>query len=774
MTMIDVLPALPLRGVIVFPYLVINLDVGREYSIRSVENAVAGDNKIVLVAQRFAADDNPTTNEVHQIGVIAEIKQFVKMPNGSLRVLVEGLERVRISELSTIDSQYFASVTSMPMQVNNDVEASALASVAMDQFENWAKLSGKATPEILLALRVVKTPTRIYDFIAGNLHVDIAVKQELLECEVLEKGLNRLIELLSKDTEVLKLAKKIADRVKTQVDKSQKEYYLKEQLKAINKELIETDENLSEIREEYKEKMQGVVLPEHVKEKIDKEIQRLERMPNINVEGSVIRTYLDTLLNVPWLNESKDNMDIVKSEQVLNADHYGLDKVKERIIEYIAVKNLTNSLKGPILCLVGPPGVGKTSLAMSVARALDRTFVRMSLGGVRDEAEIRGHRRTYVGAMPGRIIQSLINAKTKNPLFLLDEIDKMNSDFRGDPASAMLEVLDPEQNNTFQDHYLDLPMDLSKVFWLVTANDASRIPQPLYDRMEIIYLSSYTQEEKIAIASKYLIPKKLKEHGIQDGQLNFTGNVLVKIITEYTKEAGVRSLERTIAKICRKAARAIAKEPEKVINISSTNLHKYLGNPLFKRSNKITNHQPGMVNGLAWTSLGGEVLNIEVVCSPGKGELLLTGQLGDVMVESAKAAHSYLRANSKKLNLPKDFPGKIDIHVHFPAGAIPKDGPSAGVTMVIALMSALTHQLVPQTIAMTGEISLMGRVLPVGGIKEKVLAAHRYGVKKVFLPKANERDLDEIPVQIRKQMRFEGVENVETVIKQIFEFGGEA
>lgn len=772
--MIDVLPALPLRGVIVFPYLVINLDVGREYSIKSVETAVAKDNKIVLVAQRFASDDNPSTSGVHKVGVIAEIKQFVKMPNGSLRVLVEGLQRVQIAELSIVEAQYFASVTELQMQMQDEVESSALAKVALDQFESWVKLSGKATPEILLAARVIKTPARIYDFIAGNLQTEIALKQELLECEVLEQGLNLLIELLSKEVEVLRLAKKISERVKAQVDKNQKEYYLKEQLKAINKELIETDENLSEIREEYSEKMKGKKLPDYVKEKIDKEIQRLEKMPSVNVEGSVIRTYLDTLLNVPWLNESKDNEDITKSEDILDEDHYGLEKVKERIIEYIAVKNLTNSLKGPILCLVGPPGVGKTSLAMSVARALDRNFVRMSLGGVRDEAEIRGHRRTYVGAMPGRIVQALINAKTKNPLFLLDEIDKMSSDFRGDPASAMLEVLDPEQNSTFQDHYLDLPMDLSKVFWLVTANDASRIPQPLYDRMEVIYLSSYTQEEKIAIATRYLIPKKRTEHGLAEKQLSFSSSVLVKIITEYTKEAGVRSLERTIAKICRKAAREVAKDKQLAISINNNNLHKYLGNPLFKKSDKIVNNQPGMVNGLAWTSLGGEVLNIEVVCSPGKGELLLTGQLGDVMVESAKAAHSYLRANSKKFNLPKDFPGKMDIHVHFPAGAIPKDGPSAGITMVTALISALTHQVVPQDIAMTGEISLMGRVLPVGGIKEKVLAAHRYGVKKVFLPKANERDLDEIPMKIRKQMRFEGVDNVDTVIKQIFEFGGEA
>ena len=772
--MIDVLPALPLRGVIVFPYLVINLDVGREYSIKSVETAVAKDNKIVLVAQRFAGDDNPTSSGVHRVGVIAEIKQFVKMPNGSLRVLVEGLQRVQISELSTVEGQYFASVIDFPMHCQDEVECGALSKVALEQFESWVKLSGKATPEILLAARVIKTPERIYDFIAGNLQIDIATKQEMLEYEVLEQGFNMLIELLSKEVEVLKLAKKISERVKAQVDKNQKEYYLKEQLKAINKELIETDENLSEIREEYREKMKDKNLPDYVKEKIDKEIQRLEKMPSVNVEGSVIRTYLDTLLNVPWMNESNDNEDITHSEQVLDEDHYGLEKVKERIIEYIAVKNLTNPLKGPILCLVGPPGVGKTSLAISVARALDRTFVRMSLGGVRDEAEIRGHRRTYVGAMPGRIIQALINAKTKNPLFLLDEIDKMSSDFRGDPASAMLEVLDPEQNSTFQDHYLDLPMDLSKVFWLVTANDASRIPQPLYDRMEVIYLSSYTQEEKIAIATRYLIPKKLKEHGLVESQLSFSSTVLVKIITEYTKESGVRSLERTIAKICRKAAREVAKDKNQVITITNNNLHKYLGNPLFKKSDKIINNQPGMVNGLAWTSLGGEVLNIEVVCSPGKGELLLTGQLGDVMVESAKAAHSYLRANSKKLNLPKDFPSKIDIHVHFPAGAIPKDGPSAGITMVTALISALTHQIVPQDIAMTGEISLMGRVLPVGGIKEKVLAAHRYGVKKVFIPKDNERDLDEIPMKIRKQMRFEGVDNVDTVIKQIFEFGGEA
>ncbi len=763
------LPVLPVRGIVIFPQLIINLDVGRERSVKSVEQATITDNKIVLVAQCVAADDDPMRNGVHRVGVLAEIKQFVKMPSGALRILVEGLHRVNVKNFVDNGIYYECESSGMPVVTKDENEVLALTRVLKENFDNWGRLSNKIPPEIMLALKMVKTPLRVYDFIAGNMPLDIAQKQELLEYNVLDDACVELLLLMNKEIDVSNLAKKISERVKTQIDKNQKEYYLREQLKAINKELTETDENLSEIRLEYKERIENSKLPDYVLEKVNKELQRLEKTPSVHAEHAVIRNYLDNILNIPWEIETQDNQDILKSEKILEEDHYGLEKIKERILEYLAVKILTNSLKGPILCLVGPPGVGKTSLAKSVARALDRKFVRMSLGGVRDEAEIRGHRRTYIGAMPGRIVQGLINAKSKNPLFLLDEIDKMSSDFKGDPASAMLEVLDQEQNSTFQDHFVDMPLDLSKVFWLVTANDASRIPKPLYDRMEVIYLSSYTQEEKIAIANKYLLPKKIKEHGLTEQNIGISSAVLSKIISEYTMEAGVRSLERYIAKICRKVARKIASNPKDgKIRITASTLGDYLGNPLFKKNSKITSNMPGLVNGLAWTSMGGEVLNIEVVCSAGKGNLLLTGQLGDVMVESAKAAYSYLKANHKKFELPKDFPDKLDIHVHLPAGAIPKDGPSAGVTLLTALISALKQKTVSQDIAMTGEISLMGRVLPVGGIKEKVLAAHRYGVQDVYLPKTNERDLDEIPEKIKKNMNFICVDNVMSVIDNVF------
>ena len=766
------LPALPLRGVVVFPQLIINLDVGREYSVRAVEQALQADKKIILISQRASNDENPRLSGIHSVGVIAEIKQFVKMPNGSLRILVEGLNRVTVTDFSEVGGVYQAQAIALAIVTREEMRVLAMTKLLLTDFEKWAKMSNNIAPEMILALKMLKTPLQVYDFIAGNIAMDPVFKQTLLEQTILDDGLNQLLTYMNKEIELLLLSKKIAERVKTQIDKNQKEYYLKEQLKAISKELTDVDESLSEMRIEYQDKLKDRHFPEFVREKIDKELKRLERTPVGHADNSVIRNYLDTIISIPWEIETTDNNDIVKSEKILAADHYGLDKVKERIVEYLAVKILTNSLKGPILCLVGPPGVGKTSLAMSVARALGRKFVRMSLGGVRDEAEIRGHRRTYIGAMPGRIVQSLINAQSRNPVFLLDEIDKMSVDFRGDPASAMLEVLDPEQNNTFQDHFLDMPLDLSKVFWLVTANDVSKIPQPLYDRMEIIYLSSYTQEEKVAIATKYLLPKKLKEHGLTVANLKISKAALFKIVTEYTREAGVRSLERSIAKICRKVARRIAEHHREQINVGIANLADYLGDPIFKKTEKLSFVKPGLVNGLAWTNTGGDVLNIEVVCTPGKGTLLLTGQLGDVMIESAKAAHSYLKANKKQLNMPKEFPDKLDIHVHVPAGAIPKDGPSAGVTMVTALLSALTQRTVSQDIAMTGEVSLMGRILPVGGIKEKLLAAYRYGVSKVYLPKSNENDLKEIPEKIRSRMELICVDNVDIIIKDIF--GGEA
>lgn len=768
----NILPVLPLRGVLVFPYMMANLDVGRTHSMKSLERAALENNRIILATQKSFLDENPIKSGIYTTGVLAEIKQFVKMPNNTMRVLVEGLNRVKLGEIFELDACYFTDYQEFEPSIRDGLEVEALRKLTLEYFEKWGSVNNKVSPEVFITAKAIEEPQRFFDFIVGNLFIDIKQKQELLEEECLDIAFNKVLVILTREIDLLEIAKKISQQVKKQVDKNQKEYYLKEQLKAINKELSAGDESFSEVREEYKKKMRKLVFPKEVLERINKELARLEKMPAVNMEGAVIRNYLDTLINVPWDNESIDLLDIEISERTLAEDHYGLEKVKERIIEFLAVKILTKSLKGPILCLAGPPGVGKTSLAKSIAKAMNRKFVRMSLGGVRDEAEIRGHRRTYIGAMPGRIVQGLINCKTKNPVFLLDEIDKMSSDFRGDPTAAMLEVLDAEQNNTFQDHYVDLPLDLSKVFWIVTANDIGNIPRPLLDRMEVINLSSYTQEEKVAIAEKYLLPRKIEEHGLTTQQLILKGSVLERIIRDYTREAGVRSLERSIAKICRKVAREVALNSEAKCIITVSNLKKYLSKPLYNNKDRIKVSQPGLVNGLAWTNFGGEVLNVEVLATAGKGELLLTGQLGDVMVESAKAAYSYLKANSKKLNLNKDFPSKIDIHVHFPAGATPKDGPSAGITMAVALISALKNQAVDQEIAMTGEITLLGRVLAVGGVKEKVLAAYRYGIVKVFLPKANIDDLDEIPGKIKKQIKFIAVENVFEVISEIF--GGES
>ena len=768
----NILPVLPLRGVLVFPYMMANLDVGRSHSIKSLEQATLENNRIILATQKSFLDENPIKSGIHTTGVIAEIKQFVKMPNNTIRVLVEALKRVKLGELFENESCYFVNFEEFEPIIKDELALEALKKLTLEYFEKWGSFNSKVAPEIFVAARAIEDPQRFFDFIVGNIFIDIRQKQELLEEECLDVAFNKVLAILLREIDLLEISKKISQQVKKQVDKNQKEYYLKEQLKAINKELSASDENFSEIRDEYKKKMRKLVFPKEVLERINKELSRLEKMPVVNMEGSVIRTYLDTLINMPWDIESTDTLDIGISEKTLAEDHYGLEKVKERIIEFLAVKILTKSLKGPILCLMGPPGVGKTSLAKSIARAMNRKFIRMSLGGVRDEAEIRGHRRTYVGAMPGRIVQGLINCKTKNPVFLLDEIDKMSSDFRGDPTAAMLEVLDAEQNNSFQDHYIDLPFDLSKVFWIVTANDIGNIPRPLLDRMEVINLSSYTQEEKIAIAEQYLIPRKIAEHGLTKEQLVLKKNVLERIIKDYTREAGVRSLERSIAKICRKVAREVAVDTAAKCTISLINLKKYLGKAIYNNKDRVINSQPGLVNGLAWTNFGGEVLNVEVLVTAGKGELLLTGQLGDVMVESAKAAYSYLRANNKKLALNKDFPSKVDIHVHFPAGATPKDGPSAGVTMAIALISALKNQAIAQSIAMTGEITLLGRVLAVGGIKEKVLAAYRYGITKIFIPNANKDDLEEIPANVKKQIKFIAVSNVIEVIEEIF--GGES
>lgn len=759
------LPLLPLRGVMVFPYMIIHLDVGREKSIAALEEAMVQDRMIMLSAQMEAATDNPGPDDIFKIGTVAEVKQLLKLPGGTIRVLVEGLYRAEITGYhEEVTAYYEVQVNEFDETAQPTLELEALGRAVVHQFEQWVKLSKKIPPETLLSVVVVEDLGRLSDLIASHLTLKIEDKQDLLSAVDLKARLEKLCEILSREMEILELEKKISGRVRKQMEKTQKEYYLREQLKAIQKELGEKDDKAAEIAE-YQEKLARGGYPEDVVEKVKKEISRLEKMPSMSAETGVIRTYIDWLLALPWEVVTEDRLDIKQAEEVLNADHYGLEKVKERILEYLAIRKLANHMKGPILCLVGPPGVGKTSLAKSIARSMERKFVRASLGGVRDEAEIRGHRRTYVGAMPGRILQGIKTAGSKNPVFLLDEIDKMNADFRGDPSAALLEVLDPEQNNTFSDHYIEAAFDLSKVLWIVTANGMHNIPRPLRDRMEIITLAGYTEEEKVQIAKRYLIKKQRKEHGLTEKQLQISDSVLQKIIGEYTREAGVRSLERMIATVCRKAARQIVQEDKEAVKVTAQNLHVFLGAPKFQHRKAEENHQVGVCTGLAWTEVGGDVLPTEVTVLKGKGKLILTGQLGDVMKESAQAGISYVRSRAEALGIEGDFYETKDIHIHLPEGAIPKDGPSAGITMATAVVSALTGKKVRSDVAMTGEITLRGRVLPIGGLKEKVLAAHRMGIKTIVLPKENKRDMDEIPANVRKSLEFVLVEHMDEVLQ---------
>ena len=760
------MPLLPLRGVMVFPYMIIHLDVGREKSIAALEKAMVQDRLIMLSTQKDANTDKPEPDDIFTVGTVAEVKQLLKLPGGTIRVLVEGLYRAEIVEYVSKDPFYEVAISEfkdLEDSLEKAADVEALSRAVVSQFENWVKLSKKIPPETMLSVVVVDEPGRLSDLIVSHLSLKIEDKQALLEAIDIKTRLEKLCEILAREMEILELEKKIANRVRKQMEKTQKEYYLREQLKAIQKELGEKDDKSVEIAE-YREKLEKGNYPEDIKEKINKEISRLEKMPNMAAETSVIRTYIDCLLALPWGVYTDDNLDINHAEDILNEDHFGLEKVKERILEYLSIRKLTDTIKGPILCLVGPPGVGKTSLARSIAKAIDRKFVRVSLGGVRDEAEIRGHRRTYVGAMPGRIIQGMRTAGSANPVFLLDEIDKMNADFRGDPSAALLEVLDPEQNNTFSDHYVENPFDLSKVLWVVTANTAHNIPRPLRDRMEVINIAGYTEEEKIQIAKRYLIEKQLKEHGLNNKQVSLADNTIQKVISEYTRESGVRSLERCIANLCRKAARKIVQEDKKAIKITGQNLHNFLGAAKYHKRQAENKDQVGVSTGLAWTEVGGDVLPTEVSILKGKGNLILTGQLGDVMKESAQAGLSYIRSRADKLGIEADFYEKNDIHIHLPEGAIPKDGPSAGITMATAVVSALTGKKVRTDVAMTGEITLRGRVLPIGGLKEKVLAAHRLGIKTIILPKENKRDMDDIPNNIRKQLEFVLVEHMDEVL----------
>ncbi|WP_298562607.1 endopeptidase La [uncultured Phascolarctobacterium sp.] len=765
------MPLLPLRGMLVFPGMIINLDVGRERSVHAVEAAMTSDKQILLVSQKEAVTMEPGQQDLFKYGVVAEIKQLLKLPSGALRILVEGLARAKIEtiiEAPAVDTYFQANALPVDSVVSEDNEVEALRRMLIETFEQWIIASKKVNSEVLLTFKDQTDPGRVADMIAGYLSINIEEKEQLLEAVDVKERMNKLYTYLCKELEIAGLEKNISQQVRKQIEQNQKEYYLREQMKAINKELGEGDERQAEI-DEYKKQMAELDLPEEVVEKINKELDRLYKMPPMMAESAVIRNYIDVLLSLPWGKFTEDNFDLEVAAKVLDKDHYGLEKVKERILEYLAVRALTKQSKGPILCLVGPPGVGKTSLAHSVAKAINRKFTRVSLGGVRDEAEIRGHRRTYIGAMPGRIIHGMQTCGCMNPVFLLDEVDKMASDFRGDPASALLEVLDPEQNNTFSDHYIEFPFDLSNVFWIVTANTVETIPPALLDRMEVIQLTSYTEDEKVKIGELHLLPKERQAHGLTAKTLNITETALRHVIREYTREAGVRNLERKIAAICRKTAHRIVTKQVKSAKVTEKNLTKYLGPVIFLESDLTARAEIGICTGLAWTSFGGELLKVEVLATNGKGGLVLTGQLGDVMKESAQAGYTYIRSRAKELQLDEKFYETTDIHIHLPEGAIPKDGPSAGITMVTAMVSALTKRCVKAGLAMTGEITLSGKVLPVGGIKEKMLAAHRYGVKTILLPEQNMQDLEELPANVRAAIKFIPVNHMDQVLQLALE-----
>ncbi|UOQ47268.1 endopeptidase La [Gracilibacillus caseinilyticus] len=758
------IPLLPLRGLIVFPGMVIHLDVGREKSIESLEKAMMNDQHIFLSAQKESAIEDPDKEDIQVIGTVAKVNQMLKLPNGTMRVLVEGLYRAEIKKFINEEKQFFVEINPLDDSHQKPAEEDALRRALLEQFEHYSKVSKKITKDTVATVMDIEDPSRFADIVASHIALKMSDKQDVLETRDVAKRLRKLLEIISNEQEVLELERKIGQRVKKSMEETQKEYYLREQMKAIQKELGEKDGRTGELQA-LREKLEEKALPERIQEVVEKELNRYERVPQSSAESSVIRNYIDWLLTLPWQEETEDNLNIHHAEDVLNADHYGLEKVKERVLEYLAVQQLTNSLKGPILCLVGPPGVGKTSLARSVARAIDRHFVRISLGGVRDEAEIRGHRRTYVGAMPGRIIQGMKKAETINPVFLLDEIDKMSNDFRGDPSSAMLEVLDPEQNNTYSDHYLEETYDLSKVMFIATANNLATVPRPLLDRMEVISIAGYTELEKLNIAKQHLLPKQLKENGLKKGHLQIRDEALIKLIRVYTREAGVRGLERQLASVCRKAAKIIVSSEKQRVIVTEKQLENILGKPIFRYGLMESENQVGAATGLAYTAAGGDILSIEVSLAKGKGKLTLTGKLGDVMKESAQAAFSYIRSRASELKIEPDFHQNFDIHIHVPEGATPKDGPSAGITMATALISALTGRPVRKEVGMTGEITLRGRVLPIGGLKEKTLSAHRAGITTIIMPADNRKDLEDIPDSVREGLTFIPVDHLDTVLE---------
>ncbi len=762
------LPMIPLRGLSVFPNMVLHFDIGREKSINALEKAMVNNQYIFLSSQKNENTDLPTPDDFYSIGTIGKIKQMLKLPGDSIRVLVEGLTRGRIEEILFEVPYFKCRIKPIPDDEGSaeDAEAEALMRTVLASFDEYISINQNLSPEVFSTVVSIESPGRMADMIASHLEIKIEDKQSIIETLDQKERLRKLNDILLKEIEIITIEQDISTKVKSQINQNQREYYLREQMRAIQEELG-GGEGIEDEVEDFLKKLDELEIAEKIKEKIEKEIRRFSKMQPSSAEATVSRTYIETVLDLPWNTLSEDNIDLKKAETILNEDHYGLDKVKERVLEYLAVISLSESLKGPILCLVGPPGTGKTSIARSVARSIDREFVRMSLGGVRDEAEIRGHRRTYIGAIPGRIISAIKDCGTRNPVFLFDEVDKIGADYKGDPASALLEVLDPEQNKDFTDHFLEVPFDLSKVMFITTANTTETIPRPLLDRMEVIEVSGYTEEEKLRIAEQYLVPKQIKENGLIKKNVTFTKTGLKTIINYYTRESGVRNLEREIGTLCRRVARKYVAGDKSKVSMTAGQVEKYLGKKKYRFDIIRNKTEVGVTTGLAWTIVGGETLFIETAAVEGTGKLELTGQLGDVMQESAKAGINYIRQMSEKIGVEKDFYKKYDLHLHIPEGATPKDGPSAGVTMCVSMISTLTGIPVRKDIAMTGEITLRGKVLPVGGIREKVMAAHRAGIRKVLLPRENEPDIQEIPETVRKEMEFVLLDSVNDALKQV-------
>ena len=762
----EMLPMLPVRDTVIFPYMILPLFVGRESSIKAVDEALAKDRMIFLATQKVPTDDHPNPEGIHTVGTAAMVMKMLKLPDGRVKILVQGLAKGMIKEYIQQKPLFLVRIQRViePPAGEQNLETEALIRSVKEQSEKVLSLKGILSPDVLSVLDQIEEPGRLADLVASNLKLKIEEAQNILETFHPLQRLKKVNEYLSKEVQVSTMQAKIQSQAREEMSKTQREYFLREQLKAIKSELGEIDDKAQEISE-LREKIKKAKMPPEVEKETNKQLNRLEQMHPESAEATIVRTYMDWLVELPWSFSTIDNLDIKKAKQVLDEDHYDLEKVKERILEYLGVRKLKEKMKGPILCFVGPPGVGKTSLGKSIARALGRKFTRISLGGIRDEAEIRGHRRTYIGSLPGRIIQGIKTAGSNNPVFMLDEIDKVGTDFRGDPSAALLEALDPEQNFAFSDHYLNVPFDLSRVMFITTANILDPIPPALKDRMEVINLSGYTSEEKSKIAKQFLVPRQLEENGITKEILTLSDEALLRVISQYTREAGVRNLEREIASVCRKAARKIAEDEKGPFHVTNLNLHKYLGTPKFLPEVELEVNEIGVATGLAWTSVGGEILHVETTTMKGKGTLTLTGHLGDVMKESAQAAVSYARSKSRELSLDPDFYEKLDVHVHVPAGAIPKDGPSAGVTMATSLISALTRIPVRKDVAMTGEITLRGRILPIGGLKEKTLAALRAGIKNVVIPDQNQKDLDDIPPYIRRKVNYVLAKNMDEILK---------